>query len=306
MASSSVETKPVTAAAVPELVLTRRFEAPREMVYAAWTEPKHLEQWWGPKGFTNPVCGVDLRVGGKMRIDMRGPDGTVYPMVGVFDEIVPPERLVFTSGALDAEGAMLFEIRTTVTFTAEGERTVLRLEAKVMKAGPGAMMHLKGMTEGWSQSLDKLGDHVADTSAREIAATRMFDAPREVVWRMWTEREHIAKWWGPHGFTNTIHEMDVREGGAWRHTLHGPDGKDYRNESTYLEVIEPIRLVYDHGPTPVFVATVTFEARGEKTLVTMRMLFSDIASRDKTVEVFGAVEGLKQTLNRLEELLAKQ
>src|ERR1700733_2730137 len=88
----------------PEVTITRVFDAPRDLVFAAWTDAKHLAKWWGPHHFTNPVCELDVRVGGAIRIDMRGPQGTVYPMTGVFHEIVPPERLVFTSTPLDENG----------------------------------------------------------------------------------------------------------------------------------------------------------------------------------------------------------
>src|ERR1700722_521534 len=94
------------------------------------------------------------------------------------------------------------------------------------------------------------------TAGREIAATRIFDAPRELVFRMWTEPEHVAKWWGPIGFTNTIHEMDVRPGGVWRFIMHGPDGVDYPNKNVYLEVVRPDRLVWDHLSAPQFRMTV--------------------------------------------------
>src|ERR1700689_4045546 len=86
-----------------ELTITRVFDAPRNIVFAAWTDAKQLAQWWGPTGFTNPVCEIDVRPGGAIRIDMRAPDGTIYPMTGVFVEIVPLERIVFTSFALDKE-----------------------------------------------------------------------------------------------------------------------------------------------------------------------------------------------------------
>ena len=87
-----------------ELVLTRVFDAPRELVFKAWTDAKRVAQWWGPHQFTNPVCELDARPGGAIRIHMRGPDGTVYPMTGVYQEVVEPERIVFTSAALDAAG----------------------------------------------------------------------------------------------------------------------------------------------------------------------------------------------------------
>lgn len=144
-----------------------------------------------------------------------------------------------------------------------------------------------------------------DTAGREIVATRVVDAPRELVFRMWTEPEHIARWWGPNGFTTTIHEMDVRPGGVWRFVMHGPDGRDYQNRIVYVEVTPPERLVYDHVSGPRFHATVTFVERGDQTAVTVRMVFDTAAERDYTVKQFGAVEGLQQTLGRLAGYLAK-
>jgi uncharacterized protein YndB with AHSA1/START domain len=143
-----------------------------------------------------------------------------------------------------------------------------------------------------------------ETSSAEIVATRVFDAPRELVYRMWTDPEHVAQWWGPSGFTNTIHEMDVRPGGVWRFIMHSPDGTDYQNKAVYVEVVAPERLVYDHVSGPVFRATVTFTEKGEKTEVTMRMLFASPELRRKVAEEYGAVEGLNQTLGRLGEKLA--
>jgi uncharacterized protein YndB with AHSA1/START domain len=142
---------------------------------------------------------------------------------------------------------------------------------------------------------------------REMATTRVFDAPRVLVWKVWTQPEHIAQWWGPRGFTNTIHEMAVRAGGVWRLTMHGPDGVDYPNRITYLEVVEPERLVYVHGDdgesgAPPFHVTVTFTERDGKTELTMRVLFATAEARKK-VEGY-AVEGMNQTLDRLAEHLA--
>ena len=86
-----------------DLVIIRVFDAPRELVFKAWTDTKHMAQWWGPNGFTNPVCELDVRAGGAMRIDLRAPNGVVYPMKGVFREVVEPQRLVFTSVALQCQ-----------------------------------------------------------------------------------------------------------------------------------------------------------------------------------------------------------
>jgi uncharacterized protein YndB with AHSA1/START domain len=145
----------------------------------------------------------------------------------------------------------------------------------------------------------------AKAGEREIIARHVFDAPRELVFKMWTDPEHVAKWWGPKGFTNTIHEMDVRPGGVWRFVMHGPDGRDYQNKIIYVEVVRPERLVYDHVSGPVFRMTATFAERGDKTEVHVRTQFESAELRDKVATEFGAVEGLSQTLGRLEEQLAK-
>ncbi len=143
-----------------DLVITRVFDAPRELVFRAWTETRHVAQWWGPKGFTNPVCEMDVRTGGALRIHMRAPDGVVYPMKAVFQEVVEPERLVFVSSALDANGNSMFDVLNTVTFAEQRGKTALTLQARVIKATAMAPQYLKGMEMGWTQSLDKLGDHL--------------------------------------------------------------------------------------------------------------------------------------------------
>jgi uncharacterized protein YndB with AHSA1/START domain len=144
-----------------ELVLTRVFDAPRELVFKAWTDPKQVAQWWGPHRFTNPVCDLDVRPGGAIRIHMRGPDGTVYPMTGVYNEVVEPERLVFTSAALDADGNPMFEVLTTVTFAEQGGKTKQIMRARVIKSTAEAAPYIKGMEAGWTQSLERLAESIA-------------------------------------------------------------------------------------------------------------------------------------------------
>jgi uncharacterized protein YndB with AHSA1/START domain len=148
------------------------------------------------------------------------------------------------------------------------------------------------------------------TADREIVLTRLFDAPRALVWTAWTDPRHVVNWWGPNGFTNTIHEMDVRPGGNWRFIMHGPDGRDYKNRINFIEVEKPARLVYAHGgdddAEPVnFHVTATFADEGGKTKVTLRMVFLSAEERDRVVKEYGAIEGGKQTLARLADYLTK-
>lgn len=147
---------------------------------------------------------------------------------------------------------------------------------------------------------------MASTSDREIVMERVFDAPRTLVFRAFTERDHIVHWWGPNGFTNTIHEMDVRPGGVWRFIMHGPDGVDYPNKIVYREVVAPERLVYVHSDDidggQMFLGTVLFTEQSGKTTVTLKLLFDTKEQRDMTAK-FGAIEGGNQTLGRLAEYL---
>ena len=140
--------------------IVRAFNAPRALVWQAWTESKMMAQWLGPKHFTNPVCEVDARPGGKLRIVMRGPDGNEYPCAGVFREVVAPERLVFTNNAVDKDGKILLEGLTTVTFAEHGGKTTMTLKTHTVGRVPLAKQMLAGMKAGWSQSIDKLQELV--------------------------------------------------------------------------------------------------------------------------------------------------
>lgn len=152
-----------------ELVLERVFNAPRELVFKVWTESEHVAKWWGPALFTNPVCEMDARPGGAIRIDMHGPDGSVAPMTGVFHEVIPPERLVFTSRAFeDSSGNAPLEVLNTITFEDYEGKTKIKLVAQVIKAAPEMAAALAGMEEGWQGSLDKLSDYLEQASGNKV------------------------------------------------------------------------------------------------------------------------------------------
>ena len=135
----------------------------------------------------------------------------------------------------------------------------------------------------------------------EIRGT--FDAPRTLVFKLWTDPKHLAKWWGPRGFTTQVHEMDVRPGGVWRYSMRAPDGKEYTFDGVYVDVVEPERLVFDgsiHESLEQRVWTeVTFADRGGKTEVSVRQLFSFESDATR-----GASIGWNQQLDRLQQILA--
>jgi len=144
---------------------------------------------------------------------------------------------------------------------------------------------------------------VDDASGREIVSARVLNAPRERVFAAWTEPAQLARWWGPKGFRNTFHEFDLRPGGVWRFTMHGPDGVDYPNKSVFVEIVRPERIVFQHlEPIHTFRATASFSKQNGKTKVVFRMLFATAAECDK-VKGF-VVEGNEQNFDRLEALLA--
>lgn len=152
---------------------------------------------------------------------------------------------------------------------------------------------------------------MSNSADREVVTTRSFNAPRELVFEVWTNPKHVIQWWGPAGFTNTIHEMNVKPGGVWRFIMHGPDGTDYPNKIIFKKVVKPSLLTFEHGwdvpdlksDPRTFDVTVTFDDKGKTTLITMKMVFKSKAVRDEVVEKYGAIEGNKQMMDKLEAFL---
>jgi uncharacterized protein YndB with AHSA1/START domain len=149
-----------------ELTITRVFDAPRALVWKAWTDPQQLMRWWGPKDYTSPFCKIDLRVGGKYLFCMRSPEGQDYWSTGVFREIVPMERIVLTDSFADEQGNVVpasyygmgedfpQELQVTVILEGEGDKTKMTLRHAGMPEGD-----MKEQTEaGWNESFDKLAE----------------------------------------------------------------------------------------------------------------------------------------------------
>jgi len=152
---------------------------------------------------------------------------------------------------------------------------------------------------------------VEATTDREIVTERLINAPRELVWKAWTDPKHLEQWWGPTGFTTTTKEFDFKPGGVWFHTMHGPDGTDYPNEIYYEEILEPSLITYTHGGGEVgandaqFHSTITFDDQDGKTLLTMRAVFDTVAQREHVVKMYHAIAGGQQTIARLDEYVMK-
>ncbi|MDY7232788.1 SRPBCC family protein [Hyalangium rubrum] len=147
------------------------------------------------------------------------------------------------------------------------------------------------------------------TADRELSLSRLLDAPRELVFDAWTDPAHMTQWWGPNGFTTKVYQMDVKPGGTCRFLLTGPDGTQYPSRFTYREVKRPERLMYRHGSDVdddpnAFEVTVTFEAQGQKTLLTMRSVLPTVEACEH-VKSFGAVELGHQTLAKLDAFVQR-
>lgn len=308
-----------------DFVLERVFEAPRELVFAAWTEPAHLAEWWGPFGYSTRAT-VDARAGGAYELVMRNAAGDEYPMRGVYREFVANERIVYTAelrghpdawyGAVDPTGAIArdaYDHVTTVTFESLApRRTRVTIRTRFQSQAVRDALAKHGMRHGWGQSLDKLDAKIAsDAPERELVQVREYEAPRERVWAAVTEPAELAKWWGPSGFTLTTIEHDLRPGGAWQYVMHGPDGASYPNKSIYTEVKKPERLAWkqaggkEDGKGVHFVATLTLVERDGKTLLTLRQRFESPDDRAFVVTTHKAIEGGVQTFTRLQQHLAR-
>ena len=141
------------------------------------------------------------------------------------------------------------------------------------------------------------------TADREIVISRIIDAPRELVFEVFTEVRHLSRWWGPEGFNTTTHAFEFRVGGEWVFVMHGPDGTDYQEWISWTEIAPPERIALLHGETRgdpnAFASVLTFEPDGAATRIEMRTLFPTKEQRDEAVEKYHAIEGGRQTLGKL-------
>lgn len=146
------------------IVITRVFDAPRELVFKVWTDPRHVAQWWGPQGFTSPLCELDLRIGGVFRVHMLGPDGITYPCRGVFREVTEPERIVYAGeaeeGTVGCGAGLPPGAVVTVTFAERDGKTTVTIHTRLQSAADLEAAVQTGFNSGWASSLDRLAEHL--------------------------------------------------------------------------------------------------------------------------------------------------
>ncbi|MFO0880698.1 MAG: SRPBCC family protein [Gemmataceae bacterium] len=290
-----------------EIIVERVVGASRERVWEAWVDPRQVDLWWGPRGFTTTTHEMEVRPGGVRRLTMVGPDGAEFVNRSLYKEVVRPERLVFVhSGGSEDRTGVSFEATVTFEELAHGQTRVT-----MRSLFPSAIMREMvvrefNAIEGGRQTLSRLGEHVEAVEAGlgEIVSSRVFDKPRATVFAAFSKPEILARWWGPNGFTSTIEEFDLRPGGAWRMVMHGPDGTDYPNHSVFVGVVPDERVVYDHlGTVHRFRMTMTLSDEGDGTRLTWGMRFEDVEEAEKIGRfIAGANE---QNFDRLEAELQR-
>lgn len=304
-------------------VIERVFDAPREMVWRAWTDPEWFTRWWGPAMFTSPTVQMDLRPGGRFIWVMRDPDGNDYYTVGEYREIDPPNRLVYTDSFGDAEGNVIsptvygmgddFPVTTVVTVTFEdlGGQTRLRIASD--QAVPGDMWEMA--SSGWSTSLDKLAavvtKHVRlaiDREKLQITIARDFDAPQPLVWRALTEPALLAQWWGQPGSPMSVDKYDLRVGGEWRFVERAADGNEHGFRGAFREIDPPDRIVqtFEYEPMAghVLLETLTLTEHNGRTTLTAVEQFDNIEDLEGMYQS-GMEDGTEKSYNQLATLLQK-
>jgi uncharacterized protein YndB with AHSA1/START domain len=222
------------------IVTTREIDAPRELVFDAFTDPEHLAHWWGPNGFSTTTSAFDMRPGGVWRFVMHGPVGRDYQNRITYDEITRPERITYRhGGGGDVEPV---QFRTVITFDDLGGRTRVTLAAEFPSAAErDRVIRDYGADEGGRQTLGRLAQFIADDL---FVFSRTFDAPRALVWEVWTDAKHLAKWWGPKGFAWISGTLDLRPGGAFHYGMKSPDGNEMWGRFVFHEIVPPERLIF--------------------------------------------------------------
>jgi uncharacterized protein YndB with AHSA1/START domain len=283
----------VQAPADRSIVTTRVIDAPRELVYKAWTDPKQFARWFPPEHFSAPVCELDVRPGGALRVDMKGdPDagefaGTVFPAKGVYREVVPNERLAFTFKGEDQGPPPT--VLTTVIFEEQGRRTKLTIYQTAETVEDYEELMKIGASEGLRQSLDKLTallegkrpDTTVSVQGRALTLTRVFDAPRELVWKAYTDPAHIVKWMFAQDWETPFAETDVRTDGKFRIGMRPADHSEegFVFDGTYREVVKPERLV--HLLSDGRIMTTTLQDVGGKTKLTLTVEMAESEEQER-------------------------
>lgn len=298
--------------------ISRVLQAPRKLVFLANADVAHLARWTVPKGSTPLVGSGEVKAGSTYHYGSKSADGTETWGKATYREVTPFERIVHVQSFSDRSGATVphplaptwpLQMLATTTFEELGpKQTKMTITWEPLDADEAALATFdgarKGMDQGWAGYFAELEAHFVATE-KELFHSRLISAPRELVWQALTDPAQVNAWWGPDGFKNADVEQDVRVGGVWKFKMIGPDGTEYPNKSTYIELKAPERMVYDCGDFERvhFRGVVTLEELGPgKTLVTLGIVCATKEFRDGALGY--AIEGGQQTLAKLDAHVA--
>lgn len=238
-----------------EMVITHKFDAPRELVYRIYTDPKLIPEWWGPRNLVTTVERAELRPGGIWRYIQRDPQNNIFAFHGVYHSIEPNERIISTFEWEGMPGHVIFE---TTTFSDQGGRTIVTQQDLFQSVQDRDGMIQQGMEQGIIEGDERFNELLAKMkssptmgertsvhigNAGNITITREYDAPLDRVWEEWTNPDMYKCWSSPKDYYTSYANFDLRVGGKYMASMRGPDGKDIWSTGTYKEIVEPNRLV---------------------------------------------------------------
>lgn len=308
------------------ITITKTYNAPRDLVWKAWSSPEYFMKWWGPREFTTPVAEIDFRVGGKNLTCMRSSDGKDIWSLGEYREIIEPKRIVVTDSFADSDGNPVpasyygmtgewpSELLVTITLEEKGKKTRLTLHHAGIP--PGEMS--KGAKTGWKESFEKLAEVlkeeilvkrlqiVVKPGKQEIISSFIFDAPRDLVFHKRIDPTLIPKWWGPRVFTTTVDKMELRPGGIWRFVQKDTGGNEFAFHGVYHEITPPERIIstfeFEGMPGHVMLETSIFTEHKGSTKITTTSVFQSVEDRDGMYKS-GMEEGVAESMDRFAKLL---
>jgi uncharacterized protein YndB with AHSA1/START domain len=310
----------------PEVVITSFIHAARQRAWKAYIDPNLVGCWWGPENLTTTVDKMKVTPGGEWRFVQHDPAGREFAFHGVYREIAPPERLAFT---FEYEGEPGHRLEETVSFEERDSGTEITDRSVFATVADRDGMLKSGMKKGAVETMERFatlldnmeksgagsaaGPGLWEGKGSEVFIIRVFDAPRALVWKAWTEPERVKRWWGPAGFTAPVINIDLCVGSRFLFCMRGPDGRDYWNTGVYREIVPGEKIVAtdsfaDRKGSPVpasyygmsadypreMLLSVSFEDEGGKTKFILRQMGHPLGKPTEQAQ-----EGWTQSLDKL-------
>ena len=226
-----------------KIEINRVYDAPVKAVWDAWTDPIQAAKWWGPRGFTLTTHSKELKPGGIWHYTMHGPDGVDYPNKAVYLEVEKHSRLVYDHGGYDDKPPMF---RVTVNFSEVKGKTKMEMSMALptVEAAEEARKFIK--QAGGNSTWDRLAEYLEkeSTGKENFVINRTFDAPIDLMFKMWTDPKHFSQWLAPTGFSMNFIRADIKTGGNTFYFMSNDSGMKMYGRAKYLEVKSPDHIVY--------------------------------------------------------------